>query len=81
MKKIAKKKVKKIVQVAKKGQQNIFFKADQINLAQFLVHKVRAQFLVPCANSVQRCAEFDASASEGVRHSGWKFSILEPILN
>ena len=31
---------------------------------------------VMCQNSAQRCAEFGTSAWEGVRHSGWKFSIL-----
>ena len=29
-----------------------------------------------CGSSAQQCAEFSASAWEGVRRSGWKFSIL-----
>ena len=41
--------------------------------AQFLLRRVRRSH---APGSAQRCAEFSASACEGVRRSGWKFSIL-----
>ena len=34
-----------------------------------------------CENSAQQCSEFGASAREGARHSGWKFSIPAAILS
>ena len=62
----------KVREVVKKGQNfevtgkrsKYFSKADAINLAQFLV------------KLVQQCAEFSASAWEGIHSSGWKIFIL-----
>ena len=73
----------KLEKLVERGQQNWptsskrstkhFSKADQINSVQFLVHEFST---VMCRNLARQCADFPASAWEGIWHSGWKFSIL-----
>ena len=65
------KRTNKFFQVFKKGQQNNIQRHDKFSSISCMLHLTQS-----CANSAQQCAEFGTSAWEGIRHSGWEFSIL-----